>query len=88
MIDYDEVGLIPDILATYDDAGNVISPAIHKSGWHVNSTSFVPEWNDYLIDPQPISPFRIYAGGNSFFAYKFDSRDQFKTVLALTDETI
>ena len=63
MKNIDVIGKIVDTQGTYDDEGNELTAPTYLTGWHVNTTSEVPEWADYLCDPQPVTPVRIYAGG-------------------------
>jgi len=38
------------------------------------------EWGDYLCDPQPITPVRIYAGGVTPVCYSFPDRETYELV--------
>lgn len=80
MIEYDEIGLIPDILGEYDLSGNEIVATTYKVGWHVNCLELVSEWSAYLLDPQPVTPYRIYAGGVPFYAYQFQDQATFDLI--------
>ena len=74
------IGKIVDTPGTYDDEGNQLTAATYIAGWHVNTTSEVPEWADYLCDPQPTTPVRIYAGGVVPVCYSFLDEDRFKDI--------
>jgi hypothetical protein len=55
----DEIGIITEG-GTYDAEGNVITPPIVISGWHVNYAGEPPEaWDEYLVTPQ--HPARVWA---------------------------
>jgi len=56
----DEVGTITKG-GTYDpETGEVITPPIPRSGWHVNYAGEPPEaWGQYLVTPQ--HPARVWA---------------------------
>ena len=71
------IGKIVDTPGTYDDEGNQLTASTYKQGWHVNTTSEVAEWADYLCDPQPTTPVRIYAGGITPVCYSFPDEDTF-----------
>jgi len=71
------IGKIVDAPGTYDDEGNQLTVAIYITGWHVNTTSEVPEWADYLLDTQPATPMRVYAGGVDPVCYRFPDEDTF-----------
>ena len=71
------IGKIVDTQGTYDEDGNQLTAATYKQGWHVNTTSEVAEWSDYLCDPQPVTPVRIYAGGVVPVCYSFPDEDTF-----------
>ena len=71
------IGKIVDTQGTYDDEGNELTAPTYLAGWHVNTTSKVTEWADYLCDPQPTTPMRIYAGGVTPVCYSFPDEDTF-----------
>ena len=71
------IGKIVDTPGTYDEEGNKLTAATYKQGWHVNTTSEVADWSDYLCDPQPTTPMRIYAGGVTPVCYSFADEDTF-----------
>ena len=71
------IGKIVETPGTYDDEGNQLTAPTYLTGWHVNTTSEVPEWADYLCDPQPVTPVRIYAGGVTMVCYLFPNEDTF-----------
>ena len=77
MKNIDVIGKIVDTQGTYDDEGNELTAPTYLTGWHVNTTSEVPEWADYLCDPQPVTPVRIYAGGITTVCYSFPNEDTF-----------
>ena len=77
MKNIDVIGKIVDTQGTYDDEGNELTAPTYLTGWHVNTTSEVPEWADYLCDPQPVTPVRIYAGGVTTVCYLFPNEDTF-----------
>ena len=77
MKNIDVIGKIVDTQGTYDDEGNELTAATYLTGWHVNTTSKVAEWSDYLCDPQPTTPMRIYAGGVTPVCYSFLDEDTF-----------
>ncbi len=57
----DELGVIYEG-GTYDPDGEVITPPVALSGWHVNTTGLAPEaWDQYLVVVN--SPARIFLGG-------------------------
>ena len=71
------IGKIVDTQGTYDDEGNELTAPTYLAGWHVNTTSEVAEWADYLCDPQPSTPMRVYAGGVVPVCYSFPDEDTF-----------
>ena len=71
------IGKIVDTPGTYDDEGNQLTAPTYIAGWHVNSTSEVADWADYLCDPQPTTPVRVYAGGVVPVCYSFPDEDTF-----------
>ena len=77
MKNIDVIGKIVDTQGTYDDEGNELTAATYKQGWHVNTTSKVAEWADYLCDPQPSTPMRVYAGDVTTVCYSFPDEDTF-----------
>jgi hypothetical protein len=74
------IGKIVDTPGTYDEEGNELTAATYITGWHVNTTSEVPEWADYLCDPQPSTPVRVYAGGVTPVCYRFPDEDTFEDI--------
>jgi hypothetical protein len=57
----DEVGTIHEG-GTYDSDGEVITPPVALSGWHVNTIGLAPEaWDQYLVVVN--SPARVFLGG-------------------------
>ena len=77
MKNIDVIGKIVDTQGMYDEEGNELTATTYKQGWHVNTTSKVTEWADYLCDPQPTTPVRIYAGGVTPVCYSFPDEDTF-----------
>ena len=77
MKNIDVIGKIVDTSGTYDEEGNQLTAPTYIAGWHVNTTSEVAEWADYLCDPQPTTPVRIYAGGVTPVCYSFPDGDTF-----------
>jgi len=71
------IGKIVHAPGTYDEDYNQLTPATYVEGWHVNTTSEVPEWADYLINPQPVTPMRVYAGGVNPVCYRFPDEATF-----------
>lgn len=80
MIELDEIGLIPDVIGEIDEEGNQISETTFKTGWHVNSLVAVPEFSLYLIEPQPATPYRVFLGVDTCFAYKFPDEETFNAL--------
>lgn len=81
MIQPDVIGRIPKQAATYDDQGNQLTAAIWREGFHVNTPEPVPEWSAYLCDPQPETPYRVYAGGVRPVCYCFPDKSTFEALL-------
>ena len=71
------IGKIVDTQGTYDEEGSELTAATYKQGWHVNTTSEVVEWSDYLCDPQPSTPMRVYAGDVTTVCYSCPDEDTF-----------
>ena len=71
------IGKIVDTSGTCDEEGNQLTAPTYIAGWHVNTTSEVAGWADYLCDPQPTTPVRIYAGGVTPVCYSFLDEDTF-----------
>jgi hypothetical protein len=80
MKNIDVIGKIVDTPGTYDEEGNELTAATYITGWHVNTTSEVPEWADYLCDTQPTTPARIYAGGVKPVCYSFPDEATFEDI--------
>lgn len=80
MSHYHEVGLIVKTPGTYDEEGNELTPPVYAQGWHVNTLEPVPEWEQYRI-PAPETPKCIYAGGIMPVCYRFESKEQFESLL-------
>ncbi len=63
----DIVGLIVDTPAELDEEGEVISEATYVDGVHCNlrvlpgESELVERLNDYLCDPTPVTPARVWA---------------------------
>ena len=77
MNDQSIIGKIIDTPGTYDDKGNQLTAPTYITGWHVNTTSEVADWSEYLCDPQPTTPVRVYAGGVVPVCYKFPDEATF-----------
>ena len=77
MKNIDVIGKIVDTQGTYDDEGNELTAPTYISGFHVNTTSDVADWADYLCDPQPSTPMRVYAGDVTTVCYSFPDEDTF-----------
>ena len=77
MKNIDVIGKIVDTQGTYDEEGNELTAPTYIAGFHVNTTSEVAEWSDYLCDPQPSTPMRVYAGGVTPVCYRFPDEDTF-----------
>ena len=77
MKNIDVIGKIVDTSGTYDEDDNLLTTATYIAGWHANTTSEVPEWSDYLLDPQPATPYRVYAGGVVPVCYVFPDEETF-----------
>ena len=77
MNDQSIIGKIIDTPGTYDEEGNQLTAPTYITGWHVNTTSEVAQWADYLCDPQPTTPVRVYAGGVVPVCYIFPDEDTF-----------
>ena len=55
----DEIGTIYEG-GTYDAEGEVITPPVALTGWHVNAAGIAPEaWEEFLVTPQ--NPKRVWA---------------------------
>lgn len=79
------MNLVPDIIgaiynndAEHDTEGNITKSATARVGYHVNFPEEVPELAEYLVDPQPATPYRIYAGGVMPVCYRFPDEETFK----------
>jgi hypothetical protein len=81
MKNIDVIGKIVDTSGTYDEEGNQLTAPTYIAGWHVNTTSEVADWSDYLCDPQPTTPVRIYAGGVVPVCYAFPSQEAFEAAM-------
>jgi len=47
-------------------------------GFHVNFQQEVPELSEFKVEPQPETPYRVYAGGIKPLAYKFPDEVTFR----------
>ena len=81
MIQPDIIGRVVETPATFDDEGNQLTPPVWREGWHVNTPEPVPEWEAYRCDPQPTTPYRVYAGGVQPVCYKFPDQATFEALL-------
>ena len=77
----------PDIIGTiYKPTGNTLTDADGFEypemqpidGFHVNFQQEVPELSEFKVDPQPTTPYRVYAGGVTPVAYKFPNEATFR----------
>jgi len=77
----------PDIIGIiYKSTGNTLTDSEGMEylemapieGFHVNFLSDVHELTEYKLAPQPVTPYRMYAGGIMPVCYKFDDREQFE----------
>ena len=82
MNDLSVIGKIVDAPGTYDDDDNLLTAATYVAGWHANTTSEIPEWSDYLRNPQPVTPVRVYAGGVAPVCYVFPDEETFNDLCA------
>lgn len=80
MIQPDVIGRIPKQAATCDENGNQLTPTVWHDGFHVNTPEPVPEWEEYRCDPQPSTPYRVYAGGVVPVCYVFPDRETFEAL--------
>jgi hypothetical protein len=56
----DEIGVIYEG-GTYNAEGEVITPPVALTGWHVNTAGLAPEaWDEFQVNPA--TPSRIFAG--------------------------
>lgn len=72
------IGPIPRQLGTYDEQGNELTPTTYLPGWHVNFSEEVPEIAAYKLDPQPSTPYRVYAGNIMPVCYVFPDEETFR----------
>lgn len=77
MIQPDVIGRIPASDPQLDENGNVLVAATWLPGWHVNAPEPVTEWEAYRCDPQPTTPYRVYAGGVTPVCYVFPDEATF-----------
>jgi hypothetical protein len=76
----DIIGKIVAKHATYDENDDEVVAATYVDGWHVNLLTEEPEWLEYLCDPQPANPRRVYAGCTAPVAYRFPDEETFRQV--------
>lgn len=74
----DVIGLIPDVLPTFNEDGSVATEGTFLEGWHVNFPEEVEGLEEFLLSPQPTTPYRVYAGNIMHVAYKFPDEETFK----------
>lgn len=76
----DIIGIIyqPTGQTLTDSEGNEYPEMAPIAGYHVNTPEPVPEWEQYLCDPQPETPYRVYAGGIMPVCYVFPDEQTFK----------
>lgn len=66
----------------YDAEGNVTMESIPIPGWHINSPWKISGWSQY--EATPSVPRRVFAGAQTFF-YSFQSKEEFESLLEVTD---
>ena len=80
--------MTPDVIGTiYEPTGKMLTDAdgieypemTPLDGFHVNFPEDVPEIADYKLDPQPTTPYRVYAGGVQPIAYNFPDEATFRS---------
>lgn len=76
---YDIIGTISQG-GEWDDEGNVVTAPTVLPGWHVNAPAPVEGWEAYLLDPQPSTPFRVYAG-HTPVCYLFPDEETFNSLV-------
>lgn len=83
--------MTPDIIGTiYEPTGNTLTdsegneyPELQATeGYHVNFAEDVPELAAYKVDPQPATPYRVYAGNVQPVAYVFSGESEWNLVKA------
>lgn len=57
---------------------------VYYDGWHVNTTSEVPEWGEFRI-PKPSTPDRSYLGDIPTFYYVFPSVEVFDSLMPVDE---
>lgn len=82
----DAIGRIPKTLSTFDDEGNQLTETVWLNGFHVNFPKEIPEIAEYKVDPQPTTPYRIYAGGIQPVAYVFPDEATFRQFFPVSDK--
>ena len=79
--------MTPDIIGTiYKPTGNTLTDADGNdypemapvAGYHVNFPQPVSEIEQYRLDPQPVTPYRVYAGGVVPVCYAFPDEATFR----------
>jgi len=78
----------PDIIGTiYKPTGETDSEGVPVlapiDGYHVNYPADVPELAQYKCDPQPVTPYRVYAGIMPV-CYVFPDEDAFRELFPAT----
>ena len=71
------IGKIAATPGTYNENGDLLTAGTYVAGIHANTTSEIPEWSDYMRDPQPAKPYRVYAGGVVPVCYVFPDEETF-----------
>lgn len=71
----DIIGTIYNNDGVYDDDGNVITPPTTIDGYHVNSTHYIEEFADKLVEPT--TPRRMFAGAKTY-CYTFADQAEFE----------
>ena len=69
--------------ATYDEAGNQITPATPLPGYHVNAIELTSELEPYLIEPA--TPRRVFAGQKTYCLQFSDRAEWLALGLETTD---
>lgn len=77
-IEHSVIGKLILVAATHNEAGEELTPATYETGWHVNVTELLPEFEAFQVFP--VKPYRVYAGATIFL--RFDNEDQWLTKLA------
>lgn len=82
MIELDVVGAIIADWGQYDQDGEEVTPPVYLAGHHVNAPEVIPEFSEWLLDPQPTTPYRVYAGRMPV-CYRFPDQETFENAIAV-----